>query len=138
MTNKKNNLIFLILLFTACNKENISNDIEYKRFVGIWISDEGEPFEVEFKKNGKIVVFKSVERGRSFKVSDYTKELTDAYKTNGIFWDEFDFKNESLLNKKSATFTINPTNDSIYFYNSKKIDDFTADSTSYSVLLVRK
>ena len=68
-------LILFVAIFVSCSKIDKSKleQPEFKELVGTWTTDflNDEDRSVIIYKNGKVKIYKSTERGKSFRISEF-------------------------------------------------------------------
>lgn len=70
-------LYFVILIVGSCSKDTNNLGSDFEKLVGTWRNIEGDlPIQILIRKNGKIEVLKSIERGYKFRANYYICDTT--------------------------------------------------------------
>lgn len=73
----KINIVWITIFFLVsnCSKVSLVNNVNYKKFIGLWQEVEGNAISTyEFKENGEIVFRRGIDRNFSIQVKDCTIE----------------------------------------------------------------
>lgn len=120
-----------ILLF-SCSKSNDDLGPDYPLLVGNWGALVGDDaVQIEFKKNGRIKLSSSVQRGKSIKA--FTFETFTSKQQLSTSWHTVTYSQ----NDKSISVDVNSTYDTISIETGSFIEDFVLVSSNKKAYLFR-
>jgi len=110
----------IVVLF-ACQKDRVDLGPDYQKMIGNWVSlNQDYPMKICITAKNKVVIYRSIERGITFKIKYIDKKSLP--EQNG--WQAFALNgDEDKLDTDYLSFLANSSFDTIEFFTASEIVD---------------